>query len=120
MIEYMGQNYQDGKYAFFVSLFVRFQRDLESKWAIGEPRKKFPVDKCNKESNDIFCKLAQLKQLTINDLWKGKQNILIVSPLFKTNIFICYVKLSCQKGSFKAPFGEKNIPVLSPMYEKSG
>ena len=26
---YMGQNYQDGKYALFVSLFVSFHGDLE-------------------------------------------------------------------------------------------
>ena len=28
---YMGQNYQDGKYALFVSLFISFYGDLESK-----------------------------------------------------------------------------------------
>ena len=49
----MGQNNQDGKYALFVSLFVSFHRDLESKWAIVELRKKFPVDKYTEESNMI-------------------------------------------------------------------
>ena len=29
--EYMGQNYQDGKFALSVSLVVSFQGDLESK-----------------------------------------------------------------------------------------
>ena len=36
-----------------MSLFVSFHRDLESKWAIGEPKKKYPVDKYTKESNGI-------------------------------------------------------------------
>ena len=30
-LQYMGQNYQDWKYALFVSLFVSFHSDLESK-----------------------------------------------------------------------------------------
>ena len=50
----MGQNYQDGKYALFMSLFASFQRDLESKGAIIEPRKKNPVDQYTKESKSSF------------------------------------------------------------------
>ena len=49
----MGRNYQDGKYARFVSLFASFHGDLESKLAIGEPRKKYLVDKYTEESYDI-------------------------------------------------------------------
>ena len=49
----MGQYYQDGEKVLFVSLFVSFHRDLDSKWAIEEPRKKYPVDKYTKESNEI-------------------------------------------------------------------
>ena len=41
-IRHTGQNYQDGKYALSVSLFVSFQGDLESKLAIGGPEKKVP------------------------------------------------------------------------------
>ena len=44
VLKYMGQNYQDGKYALFVSLFVSFHCDLESKWAIRELRKIYQVD----------------------------------------------------------------------------
>ena len=57
---YMGQNYQDGKYELFVSLFVSFPRDLESKWAIVELRKKYLVDKYTKESNGIALFLLQI------------------------------------------------------------
>ena len=49
----MGQNYQDGKYALSMPLFVSFHCDLESKWAIREPSKKYPIDKYTKESNGI-------------------------------------------------------------------
>ena len=49
----MGKNYQDGKYALSVSLFVSFHDDLESKWAIWKPNKKHPVDKYTKESDGI-------------------------------------------------------------------
>ena len=49
----MGGNYYDVKYALFVSLYVNFQGDLESNWAIREPNKKCPVDKYTKESNGI-------------------------------------------------------------------
>ena len=49
----MGQNYQDGKYALSVSLFVSFHGDLESKWAIWEPNKKHLVEKYINESNGI-------------------------------------------------------------------
>ena len=57
---HMGQNYQDGKYALFVSLFGSFHPDLESKWAIREPRKKYPVDKYTKDSNGIALFLLQV------------------------------------------------------------
>ena len=78
----MGWNYQDGKYSLFVSLFVSFDRDLESKWTIGEPRKNYSVDKYPKESNGItLFVLLKLKQVTIDNLWKGKQNIERDSPL---------------------------------------
>ena len=50
---YIGQNYQDGKYALSVSLFVSFHNDLESKLAIGGPKKKYPVDKHTKDSNGM-------------------------------------------------------------------
>ena len=50
---YLGWNYQDGKYALSVSLFVSFLRDLESKWAIWDPNRKYPVGKYTKESNVI-------------------------------------------------------------------
>ena len=46
----MGQNYQEVKYALFVSLFVSFHGDLESKWVIGGLGKKFPIDKYTKDS----------------------------------------------------------------------
>ena len=49
----MGKNDQDGKYALFVLLFGSFHPDLESKWAIREQRKKYPIDKYTKESNSI-------------------------------------------------------------------
>ena len=49
----MGQNYQDVKYALFVSLFVSFHGDLESKLAIGGKKKKYPVDKYTKDSIDM-------------------------------------------------------------------
>ena len=58
--KYMGRNYQDGKYALFVSFFVRFHGDLESKWAILELRKKYPVDKYIKDSNGIALLLLQI------------------------------------------------------------
>ena len=48
----MGQNYQDGKYALSVSLFVSFHGDMESKLAIGGPKKN-PVDKYTKDSNGM-------------------------------------------------------------------
>ena len=60
LVEYIGQNYQDGKYTLFVSLFVSFHCDLESKLAIGEPRKKYLVDKYTKESNGIALFLLQI------------------------------------------------------------
>ena len=56
----MGQNYQDGRNALFVSLLGSVQRDLESKWAIREPRKKYPVDKYTKDSNGIALILLQV------------------------------------------------------------
>ena len=45
LVLYMGQNYQDKKYALFVSLFVNLHRDLKATKAIGELRKNYPVDK---------------------------------------------------------------------------
>ena len=56
----MAQNYQDGNYALFVSLFDSFHRDLESKWAIREPRKKYLVDKDTMDSNGIALFLLQV------------------------------------------------------------
>ena len=50
---YMGWNYQDEKYALFVSLFVSFHGDLESKWAIRGLGGKFSVDKYTKDSNGM-------------------------------------------------------------------
>ena len=47
----MGQNYQDGKYALSVSLYVNFHGDLESKWAITGPEKKYPVEKYTNDRN---------------------------------------------------------------------
>ena len=55
----MGQNYY-GKYALFMSFFVSFHGDLEPKWAIVEPRKKYPVDKYTKDSNGIALLLFQI------------------------------------------------------------
>ena len=55
----MDQNYQDGKYALSVSLFVSFHGDLESKWAIWEPNKKYTAGKYTKESNGIAYFLLQ-------------------------------------------------------------
>ena len=55
----MGQNYQDGKYAFSVSLFVSFHGDLESKWAIKEPGQKHTIDKNTKQSDNIALVLLQ-------------------------------------------------------------
>ena len=49
----MGQNYQDGKYAHSVSLFVSFHGPLESKLAIARPEKKYPVGKYTKDSNGM-------------------------------------------------------------------
>ena len=52
MLIYMGQNYQDGKYALSISLFVSFCGDLESKLVIGEPKKKHRVGSTfNKRNN---------------------------------------------------------------------
>ena len=53
LVEYIGQNYQDGKYTLFVSLFVSFHCDLESKLAIREPKKNHPIKKYTKRSDDI-------------------------------------------------------------------
>ena len=77
----MDRNYQDGKYALSVSLFVRFLCELESKGAISEPNKKHSVENYNKESNEILSNAIwfNLIQLTINDLWKGQQIIQICS-----------------------------------------
>ena len=52
--------HQDGKYAFNMSLFVSFRGDLESKWAIGGPEKKYPVDKYTKKSNGMALFLWQV------------------------------------------------------------
>ena len=49
----MGGNFLSGKYELSVSLFVSFDGNLESKWAIGGPKKKYPVDKYTKESNGM-------------------------------------------------------------------
>ena len=68
IVLYIGQNYQDGKYALFVSLFVSFHRDVESKWAIGEPRKKNPVDKYTKESDGIALFLLQISLIKKNNI----------------------------------------------------
>ena len=65
---YMGQIYQDGKKAFFVSLFVSFHGDLESKWAIVEPRKNTQLTSTPRTVMALpcfYCKLAQFK--TINN-----------------------------------------------------
>ena len=59
----MGQNYQDGKYALSVSLFMSYYGDLESKWAISEPNKKHPVVKYSKESNGIALFLLQVDSI---------------------------------------------------------
>ena len=56
----MSQNYQDGKYALSMSLFVSFHGDLESKWAIGEPHKKYSIDNYTKESNGMALFLWQV------------------------------------------------------------
>ena len=56
----MGQNYQDGKYALFVSLFVSFHDDMESKWAIGGLGEKSPGDKYTKDSNGMALFLWQV------------------------------------------------------------
>ena len=61
----MGENFLSLKYALSVSLFVSYHCDLKSKWAIGEPRKKYPVDKYTKESNGIALFLLQLAQFEI-------------------------------------------------------
>ena len=50
----MGENFLS------VSLFVSFHCDLELKWAIGETKKKYPVDKYTKESNVIALFLLQI------------------------------------------------------------
>ena len=74
----MGQNYQDGKYSLSVSLYVSFHGDLESKFAIGGPKKKYPVDKHTKDSNGMAFFVASgliLTQLTVNNLWTGKETI---------------------------------------------
>ena len=57
---YMGQNYQDGKYA----LFVSFHPDLESKWAIRKPRKNTQLTRTPLTVIGLhcfYCKLAQFK-----------------------------------------------------------
>ena len=66
IVGFMGGNYQDGKYALFVSFFVSFPGDLESKWAIREPNKKYLVDKFTKERDAIalfYCKLAPFNSI---------------------------------------------------------
>ena len=62
----MGWNYHDEKYALFLSLFVSFHGGLESKWAIVEPRKKYPVDKYTKDSNGIALLLLQIGSISNN------------------------------------------------------
>ena len=72
---YMGQNYQDVKYALFMSHFDSFHGDPESKWAMGGLRKKYLVDKYTKESNGIalffYCNFVQFK--TMNKYWFVKR-----------------------------------------------
>ena len=60
---YMGWNYQDEKYALYVSLFASFHGDLESKWAIWDSNKKHSVDKYTKESNGIALFLLQFDSI---------------------------------------------------------
>ena len=72
----MGGNYHDGKYALFVSLYVRFQGDQ------NEPNKKCPVDKYTKKSigtamfvwqvgsiKKIICESVNNKISRIFQLW---------------------------------------------------
>ena len=71
---HIGQIYQDGKCGLFVSLFVSFHGDLEPKWAIGEPLKKYPVDKYTKESIGIELFVLQIGPIkTINNKWFVKR-----------------------------------------------
>ena len=71
MTSYMGEHFLSVKYALFMSLFVSFHHDLESKLVIREPEKK-PVDKNTKDSNGIelffIAGWLNLKQLTMKDL----------------------------------------------------
>ena len=74
----MGQSYQDGKYALSVSLFVSFYGDLESKLSIGGPKKSTPLTSTLRRVTAWLCFMASglnLTQLTINNLWKGKETI---------------------------------------------
>ena len=48
--KYMGGKFLSEKKALSVSLFVSFHGDLESKLAIGGPKKKYPVDKYTKDN----------------------------------------------------------------------
>ena len=56
----MGEHFLSVKYAVFVSFFVSFHRDLESKLAIREAKKEYPVDKYTKDSNGIALFLLQV------------------------------------------------------------
>ena len=60
-----------------MSLFVSFDGDRNSKWAIVD-KKKFQVDKYTKERNGIAFFIPSwlnLPQSMINDLWKGNKII---------------------------------------------
>ena len=49
----MGQNYQDGNYALYMSLFVSFHGSLGVKMSYRRAEKKYPVDKYTKDSNGM-------------------------------------------------------------------
>ena len=52
ILKHMGQNYQDGKYALMCHFLLVFMVT----WSQNEPsegRKKYPIDKYTKESNDM-------------------------------------------------------------------
>ena len=58
--QYMGENFLSVKYGLFVSLFVSFHHDLESKLAIREAKKEYPVDKYTKDSDGIALFVLQV------------------------------------------------------------
>ena len=103
--KYMGQNYQDWKYALFVSLFVTFHCHLESKWALWEPRKNtqltstlrrvmaLPCFHCKLPQFKIFC-LPFQTTLFVNCFKFSQFSIKQSNPITVLSVLVNWVFLS--------------------------